>query len=298
MNAAGVARALGGARREGRDWRCRCPVHSGRSLTLADGRYGLLIRCWAGCPTRDVLAELRRMSLLSGRSDAMRSTLPATIHRSGRADAVRRIAVAHCVWKAARDARGTPVTRYLTGRGITIPLPPSLRWAPALRRADGTDGPAMVAQVVGLDGELTGVHRTWLHRDDRGEWCRRDRASLGPVGGGAVRLAPAAETLLVAEGIETALAAIQATAQAAWAALSTSGIVTLWLPPAVRMVIILADHDHSGAGERAAQAAAQRWLAEGRRVRIAMPPEPGTDFNDVLAGRACSRISELRDVTA
>jgi phage/plasmid primase-like uncharacterized protein len=61
----------------------------------------------------------------------------------------------------------------------------------------------------------------------------------------------------------------------------------------VRQVIILADHDSSGAGEHAARVAAQRWLAEGRRVWIAMPPEPGTDFNDVLVGRAGN--AEARD---
>ena len=33
---------------------------------------------------------------------------------------------------------------------------------------------------------------------------------------------------------------------------------------------------------QAAQKAAPRWLAEGRRVRIAIPPEPGSDFNDLL----------------
>ena len=81
----------------------------------------------------------------------------------------------------------------------------------------------MVARVDGLDGELIGVHRTWLYSDDRGRLHRRDRASLGPIAGGAVRLAPAAETLLVGEGVETCLAAMQASAQPAWAALSTSG---------------------------------------------------------------------------
>jgi hypothetical protein len=30
---------------------------------------------------------------------------------------------------------------------------------------------------------------------------------------------------------------------------------------------------------------AQRWLAEGRRVRIAMPPGSDTDMADVLVGR-------------
>jgi hypothetical protein len=156
----------------------------------------------------------------------------------------------------------------------------------------------MVARVDGLDGELTAVHRTWLARHVPGQWYRRDRASLGTITGGAVRLASAAETLLVGEGIETCLAAMQATTQPAWAALSTAGMTALLLPRSVRTVIILADHDRSGAGERAAQVAAQRWLAEGRRVRIAIPPVPGTDFNDVLVGRANLRISELGDVAA
>jgi hypothetical protein len=57
-----------------------------------------------------------------------------------------------------------------------------------------------------------------------------------------------------------------------------------------------ADAYHNG--ERAARTAAQRWLAEGRRVRLAMPPEPGTDMADVLAGRGYARIAELRDVAA
>jgi len=81
----------------------------------------------------------------------------------------------------------------------------------------------------------------------------------------------------------------------AWAALSTSGLVALALPPIVRRVVILADHDANGAGERAARAAAARWLAEGRLVRLALPPEPGSDFNDVLVGRA---PWEMCDVSA
>ena len=88
---------------------------------------------------------------------------------------------------------------------------------------------------------------------------------------------------------------MQAAALPGWAALSTSGIVGLALPPIVREVIILADHDANGAGERAARAAAARWLAEGRRVRIALPPEPDSDFNDVLLGHA---PAEVRDAVA
>ena len=66
-----------------------------------------------------------------------------------------------------------------------------------------------------------------------------------------MRLADPGEVLMVGEGIETCLAAMQATGNPAWAALSTSGLRTLDLPPAVRHVIVLADGDEPG--EAAAQ---------------------------------------------
>ena len=76
---------------------------------------------------------------------------------------------------------------------------------------------------------------------------------------------------------------MQATGHPAWAALSTSGLLALDLPPDVRDVIVLADGDE--AGKAAARGAALRWKREGRRVRIAHPPN-GMDFNDMLLGRA------------
>jgi putative DNA primase/helicase len=53
----------------------------------------------------------------------------------------------------------------------------------------------------------------------------------------------------------------------------------------VRNVIVLADGDETG--ETAARDCAWRWKREGRRVRIARPPQ-GMDFNDMLADRASS----------
>ena len=92
---------------------------------------------------------------------------------------------------------------------------------------------------------------------------------------------------MIGEGIETAAAAMTATGLPGWAALSAGGIERLILPPLplAAVVIIAADHDRNGVGERAARAAAQRWLAEGRRVRIALPPVVGTDWNDVLVDK-------------
>ena len=301
MTAAEIAAALGATHRSGAWWRCRCPVHGSQGATLAlrDGERGLILKCWAGCDPRDVLAELRRRGLAGGGNSYFSLPEPARRPAAAGDDVAARIAAARRLWNVAQNAHGSPVVRYLAGRGITVPPPPALRWAPRCWHARaGRYLPAMVARVDDIEGRLIGVHRTWLDRDAAGQWHRRDRASLGPISGGAVRLAEPHETLIIGEGIETCLSVIQACRLPAWAALSTSGMAALALPAIVRTVIILADHDSSGAGERAAHAAARRWLAEGRRVRIALPPEPGTDFNDVLLDRARSSAAGARDAAA
>ena len=50
MTAADIAAAVGDARREGRGWRSRYPLHGGRSLTLRDSDGGPLpVWCFGGC---------------------------------------------------------------------------------------------------------------------------------------------------------------------------------------------------------------------------------------------------------
>ncbi len=56
------------------------------------------------------------------------------------------------------------------------------------------------------------------------------------------------------------------------------GLVLPALPLAAE-VVIAADHDE--AGLEAAEKAAALWSSQGRKVWIAQPPEPGTDFNDM-----------------
>ena len=70
-----------------------------------------------------------------------------------------------------------------------------------------------------------------------------------------------------------------------WSAVFAGGLKTTQLPPDVRRIVIAADNDVSGAGQRNALAAYDRWTAEGREVRIKTPPEVGDDFNDVLSKR-------------
>jgi putative DNA primase/helicase len=105
------------------------------------------------------------------------------------------------------------------------------------------------------------------------------------------------EWLAVAEGIETTLAVVTACELPGWAALSAGGIRALILPAEATHVVICADNDRNAVGQHAAHDAAARWLTEGRRVRIALPPEQGTDFADLL-GAGTLENAEVRYAAA
>ena len=114
---------------------------------------------------------------------------------------------------------------------------------------------------------------------------------LGRCAQGAVRLAKAGPKLAVGEGIESSLSVMQEAGIPTWAALSTSGMKALILPPCVREVILCPDADEPG--EKAAKEAAQRFVSEGRIVRIALPPA-GMDFNDLVSSQQVISLEDYR----
>jgi putative DNA primase/helicase len=309
VSAKRVAEVLGGACRSGAWWRCRCPVHAspGPTLALRDGDRGLIAHCHAGCDKRDILAVLRGRGMIEDQGEARPIPDPEAGARRREAEAAERqraIAEALDIWNESHPADATSqLPRYLASRGYRGPIPPTIRLhgmhGPYGRHPSGERRPQLIGIVEHVERGPVGVSRSFLAIDGS-QKATLDPVRLfrGPVGGGAVRLGPAADMLIVAEGIETALAVMTATTISAWAALSAGGIEGLVLPPIVRRVIIAADHDRSGRGERAARIAADRWLAEGRLVRIAMPPEVETDFNDVLIGRTFAQIAETSYVAA
>ena len=300
MSAAEIAHALGEARKEGRAWRCCCPLHGGRSLTLRDGDGGrVLATCWAGCNRLEVLAELRRSGLLNElrANKNYQGSISAGAHK----DSDGQIARAIAIWREARPVAGTPVEKYLASRSITGPLPSNLRFHPACPHPSGARFPAMVALVEHVTHGPVAIHRAYLQSDGSDKaFVEPSKAMLGPVGGGAVRLATVRQDrwLAIAEGIETALSVATACALPVWAALSAGGIRSLVLSSRAMHIVICADNDASGTGQRAASDAAARWLSEGRSVRIATPTEPDTDMADVLiAGTQEHAILVPRRVT-
>ena len=286
MLASEIGRALNG-RKVGSTWMARCPAHKDRDPSLSitasnDGK--VLVHCHAGCCQRDVIAALRGLGLWEtiGTSEG---PLGCKHHRrvsnEATLEAPVRTAAALAIWQASEKADSSPVETYLRWRGLRLSAPAALRFHRGLRHPKGARWPAMIALVTkGDTGLPLAVHRTFLDRDGFGKApVDPQKMMLGPCRGGAVRLGEPGAVLMVGEGIETCLAVMQATGNTAWAALSTSGLRSLDLPRDVRRVIVLADGDEPG--EAAAQDCARRWRGEGRRVRIARPPQ-GMDFNDLL----------------
>jgi len=282
-----IIRARGG-QWDGTSGTARCPAHPDRvpSLSVKDAAVKPLVRCHAGCAQATVITALRRRGLWARGRLGVALIGAARQQRDNQADEAseqRRTEIARRIWAETQVEAGSLVGTYLHTRGITLPVPDSLRFHPGLKHPSGGIYPAMVALVTrGIDGEPIGIHRTFLSRDSRGKApVVPQKMMLGPCRGGAVRLGPATHLLMVGEGIETCLAAMQEASLPAWAALSASGLCSLDLPPEIQEVIVLADGDD--AGETAAKTAALRWTREGRLVRIARPPA-GMDFNDVLKG--------------
>ena len=293
MTAETIARALGG-RKAGCGWTARCPAHDDRtpSLAIREADGTVLVRCHAGCTQEQVIAALRGRGLWteSGSRPPSWMARRKPVEREPDRDDARRTQAALAIWQSAKPALATQIETYFMSRGIHLPPPDALRFHASLKHPSCGCWPAMLALVTkGREGTPIAIHRTFIARDGGGKApVDPQKMMFGPCRGGAVRLGEPDDVLMVGEGIETCLAAMQATGQPAWAALSTSGLRSLDLPANVRDVIVLADGDE--AGEAAARDAALRWKRQGRRVRVARPPR-GLDFNDMLTGRA-PRVAE------
>ena len=147
MTAETIAKALGG-RKAGAWWSCRCPTHDDRnpSLGVRDGDRSVIVRCFAGCDSRDVIAALRARGLWDGRDDYRSRAGPRPRREPDRAGTT---AAARALWRKARPAAGSIVARYLAARGIEAPVPPTLRFlAECWHGETRTAWPAMLAGVT------------------------------------------------------------------------------------------------------------------------------------------------------
>ncbi|MCP1851236.1 MULTISPECIES: toprim domain-containing protein [unclassified Bradyrhizobium] len=286
-----IGTALKG-RRTGAGWMVCCPVPThgkGRgdrspSLSIHGGDGKLLLKCFAGCSFDDILDELRARNLV----DAPRiSTARAALARVAPEPAEHKPdpAALHII-DDCEPPQDTPAEEYLQRRGLPV-LPKSLLFhRPSL---------SLVAVVQRPDGLAVALQRTMLTPDGEKAsvpsrcslWERRInpcKITMGALGAGAVRLGPAAETMGLAEGVETALSAQILAGMPVWASLGASRLHRVEVPETVRELHIFADNDQPGIA--AAKRAAEAYQRGDRRVLIRTPPDAFKDYNDFLLALA------------
>lgn len=274
-----------------------CPDHGNDRWRFDDkGGDGTWIcnRCGAGNGVDLVMKHggltfIEAVRLLEQRIGAAPIVIPKSGKSELQREADQRDQMAY-LWSQSRALDGQEVaSRYLGGRGINI-----LPAASAVRLNDGLPYwqdnntrlilPAMLAKFAAPDGKSAILHRTYLSEPGRKAGVEKPRQLMpGKVpNGGAVRLMPAAETMGIAEGIETALSATQLFDIPVWAALSV-GLLVKWRPPTeAKCILIFADCDKTFAGQDGAYSLAHRLTIEGYHVEVRMPAEAGTDWNDEL----------------
>ena len=280
MNAFSIAKALNGVS-TGRGWLCRCPVRAhgrGRgdhhpSLSICDGDARLLIHCHASCDTRDVLAELRSRGLID--NENRRSRDPSYIVSSRSLEDVDPIPDPRAValWRGSTPIDATPAEIYLRARGFET-IPASLRYSPS-------EG-AMVAALQVKDRQLIGLQLTRLTTDGKKRWSDDCRRTIGAMHGAAVRLAPAGAVLGLAEGIESALAAMAITGIPTWASLGAKRLSQVDIPASVDWLHVFADDDEPG---RDAANTVVRSHRHRRKVSVHLPPDGFVDWNDFWLAR-------------
>jgi hypothetical protein len=250
-------------------------------------------RSWLGLDGNDAAALERSLAARRRQAEAP----PAPADGGDRRDGAFRL------WLAAQEKlAGTPVDRYLAGRGIELAglgrQPRSLRYHPSLWNGESRRAwPAMLAGVVDAKGNTVAVHRTWLEaRPDltvRKAPLADPKMTLGSYKGGCIRLwrgasgkqladAPA-EAVAITEGIEDGLSvAVARPDLRVLVAVALANMAALELPPQLSPVILCAQQDGANAATaKALDRAIARFLGERRRVQLAWT-KGAKDMNELL----------------
>ncbi len=281
-----IADAMGGVILDGgRRALIRGPGHgpTDRSVSLMETEDGrVLIHCFSPRDDwRAVRAELAELGLIDEEeTPSLSSSEPVIRLRSDRGEEERRARMLR-LWSQSAPLAGTVGERYLRARAIEgeLPGPDVLRFHPRMTSLeDRLRRPALVAALVDGQCALAGIQVTLLSPHGAAKAAlATPRRTIGRLMGHYVRIDAPGETLIVAEGLETALSARRALGAGAWAFLSAENLAQFEPPPFIDKIIIAADHDEAGLA--AADRLKQRVEAS-IACEIALPPKAYPDWND------------------
>lgn len=191
------------------------------------------------------------------------------------------------LWHEAKPIQGTPADAYLRSRHVPYEGE-ALRWHQACPFAGERLG-CMLALVLNIETDRPqAIHRTAINLDgkkltDKGS---NGRLTLGPIGGGAVKLTAHSDlgrSLGVGEGIETALAIRNLPNLqnlSVWSLLAANQMAVFPLIKGIESVWIAVDNDQNETGQKAARKVASTWMAS-QEAYFLKPRRIGADLNDL-----------------
>lgn len=173
-------------------------------------------------------------------------------------------------------------------------MPSTLRTIGKLKEPEtDTMGPAMLATFSDKDGKAVTIQQTYLDMIGRRRpelaVQKRTMTPNGKMSGGAIQLFPAETTLIVAEGIETAIMCHEIhDGTPAWATTSATLLAVFEPPPEVTTLIIMGDNDPNFTGQHAAYALANRLY--GKVEIIIQIPAMAGDWLDIMRGKGVDYV--------
>ena len=253
-----VIEGIGGDERTGQH--CPCPVCGHNSLSVGNGNKTLVVVHCFKCGKEGGPAVVRKLQQL-----AIWPTSSKLVARlaSGAAEQKRtekeRLKFALDCWNQLNRSKPRRFTAllgdYLRRRGIkrvpstaVVALPIEYQGVEYQVGEIGSHDPAMVLPIRNAEGKFKGVQATWLNADmtDKRD-AEPPRQSYGLVKHNFIQLTEMdwekpLDTLLIAEGAETGLAAMQLTKLTAIAT-GGKGFMQDLNPPPANTYVILVDND-------------------------------------------------------
>ena len=238
---------------------CRCPAHGDAtpSLSLRQGDRGILVHCFGGCDSADVLRELRRIT------PGQRYPFPENEDRPF--DSAH---LAKRIWSQGWEIAGTWAESYLAFRGITSPFD-DLRFHPRCPKGRKPRTEFLPALLIGVRErrEIKAVQRIFLKPEGQGYTAK---VMIGNPCGASWQGQRPGKILALAEGFETAARFAQIHGVPSWSSLGAARLDLLTLPEGIEELLIAEDNDPEG--HRAGEAAAEAYRRAGLRIRRVPPP--------------------------
>lgn len=225
-------------------------------------------------------------------------------------EAAKRYKAIKAVWGGVSGIVGTPVETYLRSRGIKgdLSVLENLRYHPSLYYTEYSGSPtrkfpAMVAVIRNAQGKPLSLHRTFLAKDGTGKADvsnpKKQMKQPASLTGAYIQIdepvdTPIGKLIGITEGIETALSIREATGCPMWVGISDYIMEKVAIPDDVKIVIIFADIEPSGAGMRAANKLRETLESKGKTVLIEAPlkfERDKIDWNDVYVEFGATEFS-------